>query len=73
MTKEEVILVFSSSTRGVAHFEDGKIQFVCDDDDLLSFYNEIKKIERERISAEIKKLPFGDTAESFAIWVKEMR
>lgn len=26
--------------------------------------------ERERIAKKIEKLPFGDTAQSFAIWVR---
>lgn len=29
------------------------------------------KFERERLAKKIEKLPFGDTAQSFAVWVRE--
>jgi len=35
-----------------------------------SFAKLVAEKERERISQKIAQLPFGDTAQSFSIWVK---
>ena len=38
---------------------------------LVMFTKIIRFRERERIAKKIEKLPFGDTAQSFAVWVRE--
>ena len=37
---------------------------------LKAFAKLVAEKERERISQKIAQLPFGDTAQSFSIWVK---
>jgi hypothetical protein len=37
---------------------------------LMPFAKLVAEKERERISQKIAQLPFGDTAQSFSIWVK---
>jgi hypothetical protein len=32
---------------------------------------EARRAERERIAAQIDRMPFGDTAASFSIWIRE--
>ncbi len=49
--------------------------FIIDDDNPVTFSLEafaklIAEKERERISQKIAQLPFGDTAQSLSIWVK---
>lgn len=43
------------------------------DDCLFKFANLVAQLERERIATSIEKLPFGDTAASFAIYVRELK
>ena len=38
--------------------------------DVIEFAKLVAAKERERISQKIAQLPFGDTAQSFSIWVK---
>jgi hypothetical protein len=38
--------------------------------ELEAFAKLVAEKERERISQKIAQLPFGDTAQSFSIWVK---
>lgn len=40
---------------------------------LESFANLVAQLERERIATSIERLPFGDTAASFAIYVRELK
>jgi hypothetical protein len=37
---------------------------------LTEFVNLVRQNEKERIAKKIEQLPFGDTAQSFAIWVR---
>lgn len=39
--------------------------------DLREIYKAGAQDERERLAKKIEKLPFGDTAQSFAVWVRE--
>jgi hypothetical protein len=39
-------------------------------DALIDFAKLVAEKERERISQKIAQLPFGDTAQSLSIWVK---
>lgn len=38
---------------------------------LADFAEDVIKAERERIAAKIESMPFGDTAASFAVWIRE--
>jgi hypothetical protein len=40
---------------------------------LEAFANLVAQLERERIATSIERLPFGDTAASFAIYVRELK
>jgi len=40
---------------------------------LEAFANLVAQLERERIATNIERLPFGDTAASFAIYVRELK
>lgn len=33
----------------------------------------VAKAERERLASQIDRMPFGDTAASFSIWIREQR
>ena len=37
---------------------------------LVSFAKLVAEAEKEQIAKKIEQLPFGDTAQSFAIWVR---
>ncbi len=39
----------------------------------IKFANLVAQLERERIATSIERLPFGDTAASFAIYVRELK
>jgi hypothetical protein len=39
---------------------------------LYEFANLVAQLERERIASSIEKLPFGDTAASFGIYVRNL-
>ena len=41
--------------------------------ELKHFANLVTQLERERIATSIERLPFGDTAASFAIYVRELK
>ncbi len=43
----------------------------CGIDDLEHFAGLVTAAERERIAKKIEKLPFGDTSQSFAVWVRQ--
>lgn len=40
-------------------------------DHLEHFAGMVAAAERERIAKKIEKLPFGDTSQSFAVWVRQ--
>jgi hypothetical protein len=62
MTKEEIIkLAIENTISGLKFDEDG----------LLRFAYLIAQQERERIAKKIEQLPFGDTAASFGVYVRE--
>lgn len=47
--------------------------WVFADETLQEFANLVAQLERERIATSIERLPFGDTAASFAIYVRELK
>jgi len=40
-------------------------------DGMIDFAHLVAQLERERIAKKLEQLPFGDTAASFAIYVRE--
>lgn len=42
-------------------------------DNVLEFLRNLLKAERERLASQIDRMPFGDTAASFSIWIREQR
>jgi hypothetical protein len=42
-------------------------------EEIIAFANLVAQLERERIATSIERLPFGDTAASFAIYVRELK
>lgn len=40
-------------------------------EELERFFHMAQAAERERIAKKIEKLPFGDTSQSFAVWVRQ--
>ena len=62
MNREEIIkLAIENTISGLKFDEDG----------LLRFATLVAKQERERIAQKIEQLPFGDTAASFGVYVRE--
>lgn len=59
MLKESDLMSYGLGKDGFKFFS------ACD-----SFAKLVAEKERERISQKIAQLPFGDTAQSFSIWVK---
>jgi hypothetical protein len=64
MTREDVIRIALE-----VGFDDGEIE-TCQLM-LENFAYLVAKQERERIATKIAQLPFGDTAASFSVYVKE--
>jgi hypothetical protein len=48
-------------------------EWICNTNHIESFFNLVTELERERIATSIERLPFGDTAASFAIYVRELK
>jgi len=62
MNREDVIkLAIENTINGLKFDEDG----------LLRFAYLVAQQERERIAKKIEQLPFGDTAASFGVYVRE--
>ena len=65
MTKEDVIRIAKE-----VGFDDGEVD-MCQLM-LENFAYLVAKQERERIATKIAQLPFGDTAASFGVYVREL-
>ena len=52
-----------------AGFSDGEVDYI--QSIIIHFATLVAKQERERIAKKIEQLPFGDTAASFSVYVKE--
>ena len=52
-----------------AGFSDGEVDYI--QSIIIHFATLVAQQERERIAQKIEKLPFGDTAASFSVYVKE--
>jgi hypothetical protein len=67
MTESTIVL---ARRAGAVFPEDGSYHRFESEDSLESFVELIKAKERERIANQIDRMPFGDTAASFAIWIR---
>jgi hypothetical protein len=65
MTQDEIIEMAKQSGWSVWFNDDGELQF------LEAFAKLVAQHERKRIAKKLEQLPFGDTAASFAIYVRE--
>ena len=71
MTQDEIIeMARQAASHGVENHRSGEVSFVFYNEHLMNFAKLIAQAERDRIANKIEKLPFGDTAQSFAIWVR---
>jgi hypothetical protein len=52
-----------------AGFSDGEVDYI--QSIIIHFATLVAQQERERIAQKIEKLPFGDTAASFGVYVRE--
>jgi hypothetical protein len=52
-----------------AGFSDGEVDYI--QSIIIHFATLVAKQERERIAKKIEQLPFGDTAASFGVYVRE--
>ena len=52
-----------------AGFSDGEVDYI--QSIIIHFATLVAQQERERIAQKIEQLPFGDTAASFSVYVKE--
>ena len=66
MSPEQLIELAKQAGWQYAHGESGY-------EPLWVFANLVAQLERERIATNIERLPFGDTAASFAIYVRELK
>jgi hypothetical protein len=67
MTQDEIIEMARQAN--FYHSEYAK-SYAANIEDIESFAKLVAEKERERISQKIAQLPFGDTAQSLSIWVK---
>jgi hypothetical protein len=66
MSPEQLIELAKQAGWQYAHGESGY-------EPLWAFAHLVAQLERERIATSIERLPFGDTAASFAIYVRELK
>jgi len=72
MTRDEVINLARKSGFGfMTEKPKSATHMQCGIDDLEQFSILVAAAERERIAKKIEKLPFGDTSQSFAVWVRQ--
>jgi len=62
MTQDEIIQMACNSFGGLIKKEERE--------NFLSFAKLVAEAKKEQIAKKIEQLPFGDTAQSFAIWVR---
>jgi hypothetical protein len=71
MKQDEIIeMARESASHGVENHRSGEVTYVFYNEHLMNFAKLVAEKERERISQKIAQLPFGDTAQSLSIWVK---
>jgi hypothetical protein len=67
MTREDIIRM--AREVGLPHWYE--TEGVVNEELLIKFATLVAQLERERIAKKLEQLPFGDTAASFAIYVRE--
>ena len=67
MTQDEIIQMARDSGMELYGLGKNRARFVYH---LEAFAKLVAEAEKERIAKKIEQLPFGDTAQSFAIWVR---
>ncbi len=71
MTQDEIVeMAREAASHGVEKHPSGEVTYVFYNEHLMNFAKLVAEKERERISQKIAQLPFGDTAQSLSIWVK---
>ena len=77
MTQDEIIEMAKQAVRQNTILD---LDDVVEDDLVMLYFDELEvfaklvaQLERERIATSIERLPFGDTAASFAIYVRELK
>jgi hypothetical protein len=70
MSPEKIIELAKQANAGMLH---GGGYSLFGSDAIEAFANLVAQLERERIATSIERLPFGDTAASFAIYVRELK
>ncbi len=72
MTQQEIIETARQAGFAIneLHCSPPILTFVGQEEAMEAFAKLVAEKERERISQKIAQLPFGDTAQSFSIWVK---
>ncbi len=71
MTQDEIVeMAREAASHGVEKHPSGEVTYVLYNEHLMNFAKLVAEKERERISQKIAQLPFGDTAQSLSIWVK---
>lgn len=70
MTQEIIEMARQAASHGVENHRSGEVSFVFYNEHLMNFAKLVAEAEKERIAKKIEQLPFGDTAQSFAIWVR---
>jgi hypothetical protein len=68
MTQDEIIKMAKQA--GLGFLLDAR--FMCHQE-VKDFAKLVAQHEKERIATSIERLPFGDTAASFAIYVRELK
>lgn len=72
MTRDEVMkMAFEVGLTSRFRQYDDWIEAGPSGNELMDFAILIASAERERIAKKIEKLPFGDTSQSFAVWVRQ--
>jgi hypothetical protein len=72
MTQQEIIETARQAGFAIneLHCSPPILTFVGQEEAMEAFAKLVAEKERERISQKIAQLPFGDTAQSLSIWVK---
>lgn len=72
MERDEVMKLAwdAGLTSRYRHYDDW-IEAGPSGNELMDFVALVVAAERERIANKIEKLPFGDTSQSFAVWVRQ--
>jgi len=71
MKQQDIIQISKQSNLVVERHSDGKVIVSGTPTEIEYFAELIAKAKAEEIATACERLPFGDTAHSFAIWIRE--